>query len=228
MGQMTEALGLPVAVTPASMALFSVAQAASRVITGAASEYTLQTYGWPRPVYLVMAAGIGACSHFMLGCATGEVGFVLGVTLSGVNFGMVWPLLVLCSGEIFGASHVGANYLFYDGFASAAGTLLLSKLIAQDVYEHHIDPSTSPDAFTCLGTDCFRSTHFIIAMFCFSCIFSSVAFVALTKDVYKPVMSIETAMTDDDEDDNDDDESDVTENNSSEPSGNVEMEPPTQ
>uniref|UniRef100_A0A7S3KZU3 Nodulin-like domain-containing protein n=1 Tax=Amphora coffeiformis TaxID=265554 RepID=A0A7S3KZU3_9STRA len=224
MGQMTEALSLPSAVTPASMALFSVAQAAARVVTGAASEYTLQKYGWPRPVYLVFAAGIGAGAHFMLGWATGEVGFVLGVALSGINFGMVWPLLVLCSGEIFGASHVGANYLFYDGFSSAAGTLLLSKFIAQDVYEHHIDPATSPDAFTCLGTDCFRSTHFIIAIFCLTCVFSSVAFVVLTKDVYKPVMAIETAVTDAEEEE----ESGVAENGSNEPSENVEMESPTQ
>lgn len=229
MGEMTESLGFPAAVTPASMALFSVAQAAARVVTGAASEYTLRTYGWPRPVYLVAAAAVGVCAHVTLGAVTGELGFVLGVALSGVNFGMVWPLMVLCSGEIFGPSHVGANYLFYDGVSSAVGTLLLSKMIKQGVYERHIDPATSPDADTCLGTDCFRSTHFIIALFCLTCVFSSVAFVVLTKDVYKPVVAIETAFTDSQYDEDDDqEETDLSESDLNENSGNVEMESPGQ
>lgn len=212
MGQMVEALGLPSqAVTPASMALFSVAQATARVVTGAASEATLQAYGWPRPVYLVVAACVGVGAHIMLGLATSELGFVVGATLSGINFGMVWPLLVLCTGEIFGPAHVGANYMFYDGFASAAGTLFLSKMIAQDVYEAHIDPNTSPDAYTCLGTDCFRSTHFIIAALCATCIISSIAFVRLTKDVYQPVVLVETASVLDDNDDQGDEEQDEEE-----------------
>lgn len=146
MGQMVEALGLSSAVTPAGMALFSVAQATARVVTGAASETTLQTYGWPRPVYLVLAAGIGVGAHVIMGIATTELSFVIGATLSGVNFGMVWPLLVLCVGEIFGASHVGANYMFYDGFSSGAGTFLLSKVVAQSVY------GTSARLFTALVT----------------------------------------------------------------------------
>ena len=41
MGQMVEALGFDKAVTPASLALFSVAQAFSRVMTGALSEAAL-------------------------------------------------------------------------------------------------------------------------------------------------------------------------------------------
>ena len=205
MGQMVEALGLSAAVTPASMALFSVAQAAARVVTGAASEYTLQTYAWPRPVYLVVAACVGVGAHLLLGWATSEFTFVLGAALSGVNFGMVWPLLVLCVGEIFGASHVGANYMFYDGFASAAGTFFLSKMIAQDVYEHHIDTHTAPDAYTCIGTDCFRVTHYVIALLCLTCVASGAAFVMLTKDVYKPIQPIDRALTDDEMDDDDDD-----------------------
>jgi MFS family permease len=187
MGQMVEALGLSPTVTPAGMALFSVAQAAARVITGASSEMTLQKYGWPRTVYVVFAAVIGVLAHLMMGIATSEAAFVLGAALSGVNFGMIWPLLVLCVGEIFGASHVGANYLFYDGFASGAGTFLLSKIVAQSVYEHHINPATAPDPYTCIGADCFRMTHYVTALCCLTCVASSYAFVVLTKDVYQPL-----------------------------------------
>lgn len=185
MGQMVEALGLSPAVTPASMALFSVAQASARVFTGAASESTLRSRGWPRPIYLIFASCIGICSHLLLSAAETEWVFIFGAILSGVNFGMVWPLLVLCVGEIFGPSHVGANYMFYDGVASAGGTLLLSKFIAQRVYDSHIDPATSPDAYTCIGADCFRLTHYLIAAFCLTAIGTSYGFVNLTKDHYQ-------------------------------------------
>ena len=120
-GQMTEALGFDSDITPASLALFSAAQAASRVMTGSISESAL---GWnlpwfcgcitggryqrrgddnvmeggshslPRPAFFVFASLISAASHFILAVATTEGGFALGVTLSGVAFGMVWPLMV--------------------------------------------------------------------------------------------------------------------------------------
>jgi MFS family permease len=203
MGQMVEALGLTAAVIPASMALFSVAQAGARVVTGALSEVTLQAYQWPRPIFLVFASAIGVGAHLLLGLATSEVGFVAGVTVAGLAFGMVWPLMVLCIGEIFGPSSFGANYMFYDGFSSAMGTLLLSKMIAQDVYEHHIDETTAPDAFTCIGTDCFRSTHYVIALLSLTCVGSSLAFMQLTRNVYKalPTTTVLSEIPTDDEED---------------------------
>ena len=107
-GQMTEALGFDPVITPASLALFSAAQAASRVITGSISESAMQwnlpwfcsffsglgVRGVPRPAFLLVASLIGSASHFALAIATTHEGFALGVTLSGVAFGMVWPLMV--------------------------------------------------------------------------------------------------------------------------------------
>ncbi len=50
---------------------------------------------------------------------------MLGVTLAGLSFGMVWPLMVLITGEVFGIRHVGANYMWFDGMSSAVGNVLL-------------------------------------------------------------------------------------------------------
>lgn len=196
---MTEALGFSADLTPASLALFSAAQGASRVVTGIASELALKWNlpwfcgcfsasgsgaGVPRPVFLVLASLVSALSHFILAVSTSDAAFAFGVTLSGVvgssvcvplcsfglpisdanimrmqAFGMVWPLMVLIIGEVFGTRHHGANYMFFDGFSSAAGTLLLSKFVAQEVYDEHIDeshgdPGAEGSNFKCFGAEC--------------------------------------------------------------------------
>lgn len=192
-GQMTEALGFDADLTPASLALFSAAQAASRVVTGAISEAALSWNlpwfcghlssggkGLARPAFLVVASIISAAAHFSLAIATTEEGFALGVALSGIAFGMVWPLMVLITGEVFGTLHVGANYMFFDGFSSAAGTLLLSKFVAQTVYDDH-----ETEGNKCFGTECFQLSHMIVSLLSLTCILSSVGLIWTTKDVYR-------------------------------------------
>jgi hypothetical protein len=193
MGQMVEALHFPAVVTPAALALFSVAQAGGRVVTGAISESALNwdtrscliDKGVPRPVFLIVASLAGVLAHTILAVATTEGAFVIGVALSGWAFGMVWPLMVLIVGEVFGTSHVAANYMFYDGFTSAAGTLLLTKIVAQAVYEGHIDDSAEDsDGVTCYGTGCFRLTHIVIVVLSMTCIVTATAMLYNTRHTY--------------------------------------------
>jgi len=138
MGEMVEALGFPDALTPATLAIFSVAQASSRIITGIASEAALKwnvpsifcvNYGVPRPFFLVVASAIALFAHLMLAGSTSQISFVIGCTISGIAFGMIfsrnvirvdvvlyltkqrsclsidvgmaWPLMVLIVGDIF-------------------------------------------------------------------------------------------------------------------------------
>jgi hypothetical protein len=184
MGQMVEALHFSPVTTPASLALFSVAQAGARVITGAASEWAL-SHNIARPAFLIIASLAGVASHSLLAAATSEGPFVVGVALSGAAFGMVWPLVVLVIGEVFGTAHVGANYMFYDGFSSAIGTLLLSKFVAQTVYESHIDHSDErSDGLTCYGQGCFQVSHMIVVGLSLSCVLSSVGVLHATKQTY--------------------------------------------
>mmetsp|Transcript_5697 Transcript_5697/g.16015 ORF Transcript_5697/g.16015 Transcript_5697/m.16015 type:complete len:705 (+) Transcript_5697:97-2211(+) len=185
-GQMVEALRLDPSTSSASLALFSAAQAASRVLTGAISESAL---GWrfplPRPAFLVVASFGGCAAHLLLATATTEIAFVVGVALSGAAFGMIWPLMVLIVGECFGTAHVGANYMFYDGVTSAIGTLVLSKFVAQSVYESHIVKNTDDDGLTCYGDACFELSHYIIAGLSMSCVISSVLLMYKTKHIYE-------------------------------------------
>lgn len=189
MGQMVEALHFPAIVAPSALALFSVAQAASRVATGSLSEAAMSWKvgvdgsGVSRPVFLIIASVSSAIAHAILGLAAREGPFVVGVALSGAAFGMVWPLMVLIVGEVFGASYIASNYLIYDGCTSAAGTLLLSKFVAQDVYESHITPGG--DGVTCYGLGCFSLSHFIVAGLALTSIITSVGVLLTTRDVYR-------------------------------------------
>jgi len=192
MGQMVEALNFPVDTTSASLAFFSVAQSAGRVVTGALSESALNwptkrfciEEGVPRTFFMVLAAIVGFLAHLLLSGATTKGIFVVGAALAGFAFGMVWPLLVLIVGEVFGTKNVGANYMFYDGFTSAAGSVLLAKFVAQEVYEQHIDTKDDPNNTTCIGPGCFSMTHAVVAILSFLCIFTSLCLVFSTRRIY--------------------------------------------
>ena len=96
-------------------------------------------------------------------------------------------MMVLITGEVFGTRHVGANYMFFDGFSSAAGTLLLSKFVAQEVYDEHItehgDDTGMESSFQCIGRDCFAMSHMIVSLLSLTCVVSSL-FLVRTRDVY--------------------------------------------
>ena len=190
MGQMVSALRFSPSVNPSALALFSVAQAFARVFTGTVSESALQwrvggcRHGVARPSFLIVASLVGAIAHLLLAVAITKVSFIFGVALSGVAFGMSWPLMVLIVGELFGTTNMGANYMFYDGVTSAIGTLVLSKLVAQEVYDAH---TTGEGEHNCYGTGCFRATNLVIAVLCLTCIASSVSmlFTPLTRKAYR-------------------------------------------
>lgn len=124
MGEMVASRGFPDQVAPACLALFSVAQATARVVTGAVSEaalswrnhgcFCLAEHGIPRPFFLVIAASLACIAHWILSFGNLLLVFVIGSVLSGVAFGMVWPLMVLIVGEVFGLDNHGANYMFYE------------------------------------------------------------------------------------------------------------------
>jgi hypothetical protein len=198
---MTEALGFDSDITPASLALFSAAQGASRVVTGSISESALSwnvpwfcncfasSRGIARPAFLVLASLVSAVAHFTLAAASTRKGFAFGVTLSGWAFGMTWPMMVLITGEVFGTAHVGANYMFFDGFSSAMGTLLLSKFVAQTVYDEHMIKSHGDDIdaenFQCYGKGCFQMSHVIVCLLSLTCVGSSFCLLRATKHVYR-------------------------------------------
>jgi len=150
--------------------------------------------GIPRSFFLLVASIMGVIAHIVLSLSSHRVGFVFGTVLSGVSFGMVWPLFVLIVGEVFGTGNVGANCTFYIGFSSAVGTFLLSKVVAQRVYDGHATGSS-----VCIGIGCFQITHVIIALLSFTCIFSSFIMMRLDKgtnsDEERNTMDAESHVT---------------------------------
>jgi len=156
MGQMVVALRFDRNVTPAALSIFSVAQSFARVMSGSLSSLAKR-----RTSFLIIASILGALAHTILALSSDETSFIAGVFTSGLAFGMVWPLMVLICGELFGIENVGANYMLYDGLTSALGTLALSKFVAQKVYEDGIEPGG--DGVTCYGQECFQRTNWIIA-----------------------------------------------------------------
>lgn len=205
MGQMVESLvaadeeSTPTShLTAACLALFSVAQSLSRVFTGVVSEGLLHGYGSynfgpvPRTVFWILSSILAVGANTLLSQAEpGELGkFAGGIALSGLSFGMVWPLLVLCVGDLFGTTTLGANYMFYDGFTSAIGTVLLSKVLTQAVYEAHSVPiapmhHARDHVRACVGSACFRTTFIVIAVMAVTCVGASMGVVALTLHRYR-------------------------------------------
>ena len=190
MGQMVESLGFPSRTASAALALFSVSQAIARVAVGTLSDAALHwnVCGWegvPRPAFLVVLTTLGIVSHSILAVATRLDLFVVGVVVSGMAFGMVWPLMVLLVGEVFGTVNHGANYMFFDGFTSAIGTLLISKFLVSAVYETHIDVGDgNGDDITCYGRGCFGMSHVAVVLLSTTCLVTSVAVWINTKPVY--------------------------------------------
>jgi len=190
MGQMIQSRGLPVEMASACLALFSVAQALARVCAGAVSEAALQwtipsifhpdgsssTQGIPRPTFLVLSCAFSFAGHACLAAPHGPNGnlpvFVLGIVLTGMSFGALWPLMVLIVGDLFGTVNHGANYMFADGFTCAVGTLSIAKFLTEFVYEQHVVESqeaadlNSTSGNVCVGEECFHATHVIISGLC--------------------------------------------------------------
>ncbi|CAB9523117.1 Nodulin-like [Seminavis robusta] len=174
----------------ACLAMFSVSQALARVTAGAVSEAALQwkttlfgiRRGVPRPAFLVLSCAFAVAGHAIMAMTTSSnlLLFVLGIVLTGISFGMLWPLMVLVVGDLFGTVNHGANYMFADGFTCAVGTLSIAKFLTQFVYEQHIEG----DETTCFGEECFRITHAIISGLCLISMFACVALLYMTRSSY--------------------------------------------
>lgn len=181
MAQMVEARDFPPRAAGACLALFSVAQATARVVTGTASEWALQ-HCIPRPAFMLLTCALAMAGHITLAVADTRQVFVIGVLLAGAAFGSVWPLMVLIVGDVFGTRHHGANYMFYDGFCSAVGTLLIAKYITASVYEAHI--VGGDDDLSCYGDGCFAPTHWMVAALACSGLLSSGLVLYWTRSSY--------------------------------------------
>jgi hypothetical protein len=128
----------------------------------------------------------------------------LGSVCAGIAFGSMWPHLVVLASELFGSSHLAANYLFFDGGCGAVGTLLLANLLptffysraATDDDEGGSGAGSGPDltnrtcagsSSTCLGAQCFLPTHSIIAGLCLLAVVASAVIARRSAGLYRQI-----------------------------------------
>ena len=88
--------------------------------------------------------------------------------------------MVLIVGDLFGTVNHGANYMFADGFTCAVGTLSVAKFLTQFIYEQHVKESET----TCLGDECFRSTHVIVSGLCLLSFIATSILLYVTRSSY--------------------------------------------
>ena len=155
-GQMCKALGFD-GFSSTAVTLFSVSQSFARVVAGLASDRAYAR-GVARPIFFTFAALTMALAQLVLSVGHSSGMVALGVVLCGLAFGSTWPLMVLSVSELFGAKHLGGNYMVFDGCCSALGTLGVSKFLAEAWYNEH----TLPGAKDCYGTDCFQNAHVVM------------------------------------------------------------------
>jgi hypothetical protein len=152
--------------------------------------------GIPRPYAIMLASLFMSLGHFVLAIAASgksSAAMFVGVAIAAFGFGAAWPLLVILVSELFGTVHLGTNYMFFDGFCSAAGTYGLAKLLPQSVYMAHSNPTAGDSgdddsgSHSCHGAGCFRLTHLVIGAVSFSAVFVSCAVAYRTRGLYRVI-----------------------------------------
>ena len=87
-----------------------------------------------RVFYFFWVSGLMALAHLIIYLGTAwQSGAMLcvGVSLAGIAFGHCYPLLVICTGDLFGRVNLGANYMLYDGYASVFSSFVFGKFLPE-------------------------------------------------------------------------------------------------
>jgi len=169
----------------------------STASTSTSSSKSMAWLGWhSRPTFVALSAFLAAVAHGVLALPNLQSSgfFLAGIAICGISFGMVWPLMVLIVGEVFGKTNMGAIYMWFDGMTIAVGTVLFSitqalwdsmrehdrmtaKAAASTTFSgganHEFQEQHHEDDPRCIGNECFQGTHIIIACMAFSAIGTS-------------------------------------------------------
>ena len=155
--------------------IFSVTQSFARVSCGVLCDM-LRRKSWQRLWVVLIGLLVMMTSYFLFFINT-EISMVLGMAISGLAFGSAWPTMVVVVSETFGMKNMGGNYMVFDGFASAVGTLVLGKLIPEQAYNSHLEPGETE----CTGKDCYETAYGNILLICASAVVTSYIFISRAK-----------------------------------------------
>ena len=168
LAQMVTARNMSTVTKSMGVSIFSFTQALSRMVCGVGADVVLLNMRLPtwyaaRTMRLAEASLIVALGDFIIMVSSStEWIFLSGVALTGVGFGALHPLLVVCTSELFGLKNHSKNYCFFDGWGSAVSSLLLGQVLVQYYYESH----TVNGDNDCYGTGCFQMPHVVASLTC--------------------------------------------------------------
>lgn len=138
-------------------AFFSCAQSLGRLFGGRLSDVAVRRR-CSRPTCFVALTVTMCVAHAIL-WMPGREALFLGTSLAGVAFGSMYPIMIVCIGELFGTERIASNYMVYDGTPGAIASVAIGKYFAVWVYNAH----TPSGSTTCVGDACYRTTFMAVA-----------------------------------------------------------------
>jgi dipeptide/tripeptide permease len=85
-------------------------QAIGRLSAGLAADEVKKRLNLPSTAVLVPSTVLMTLGHLINASSNSIGGIFAGVAICGLGFGMVWPLMVVLSGDLYGSKAHGANY----------------------------------------------------------------------------------------------------------------------
>ncbi|KAL6763885.1 major facilitator superfamily domain-containing protein [Haematococcus lacustris] len=143
----------------AFVSLFSVANAAGRLLFGHLSEHALHAYATPRPVFLLLAGGLTACSSWLLASGVSLRSLYAISLMSGCAFGGHWALVPATASDLFGMTSFASVYSTMQ-FAPCLASFGFATLLAGSVLATELRRQGGPE---CVGTTCFGATFAVVA-----------------------------------------------------------------
>ncbi|KAJ7241530.1 hypothetical protein O6H91_20G048100 [Diphasiastrum complanatum] len=192
-GQLGAALGSNSSETSTFVSLISIWNFTGRVSGGFVSEFCLNKYSIPRPVFFALPLAIGCIGHLLFAFAVPGA-LNVGSIIIGFCYGFQAPILFIIISEIFGLTFFGTLYNLA-AMSLPLGTELMSVLVGGKLYDReaakqqrqhmlatavggHMAPAPSPaahagqsKALVCIGKQCYQNAFFIMAgVSAFGCI----------------------------------------------------------
>ncbi|KAG1653075.1 hypothetical protein FOA52_007508 [Chlamydomonas sp. UWO 241] len=144
------------------ISLFSVANAAGRLVFGFLSETYMHRYGTHRTVFL-SAVSMAACAFSLSMCFARLDDLYAMALMGGLSFGGLWAIIPSLISDVFGLVHFASTYS-YSQFSPAFGGLLLGSVLIGVMYDkahtRHGDGGNY-----CIGRDCYGTAWAVLTGF---------------------------------------------------------------
>lgn len=144
------------------MSLFSVSNAAGRLMFGHLSEHYLHALGLPRTVFVAAVAALSATACAGLALTSSLRPLYSLCLLSGFAFGGHWSAVPAVASDLFGLSGFASIYCWLQ-FAPAISGIGIASYIAGKVAAAAAEAGAAGADGACLGARCYGTTFAALA-----------------------------------------------------------------